>query len=355
MEERREGRRGQGLRFTRRMYAPRAAGLALGAVCIGGVLFENGAGPAAWLALALSALVWPHVAYRLARRAEDPYRAELRNLTVDSALGGLWIAAMQFNLLPSVVIFVMLCMDKIAVGGMRFLARCLAAQAFAIAAMIAAFGLQFEPHTTMAEIGWSLPLLVGYPFAVGMATYRLAVRVRQQNRMLQELSRTDSLSGLPNRGHWEEAVAVAATRCRDAGREAALMMIDIDYFKAINDRYGHPVGDEVIRAVATILRDGLRGEDVAGRYGGEEFGVLLPDTQAAGAEAAAERVRQRIEWSLLQREHGVRATVSIGLAFFSGADASHTEWIARADHALYLAKKAGRNRVMRDGAVESAS
>src|SRR5262249_10863002 len=152
-------------------------------------------------------------------------------------------------LLPSVVIFVMLCMDKIAVGGARFLARCLAAQAFAAAAMVAAFGAQFDPHTSMAQIAWALPLLVVYPFAVGAVTYRLALRVRQQTRLLEELSRTDTLSQLPNRGHWEEAVAVAAAGCRDGGREAALMMIDIDHFKAVNDRYGHPVGDDVIRAV----------------------------------------------------------------------------------------------------------
>src|SRR5262245_13259725 len=117
MGERRESRRWEGLRLVRRMYAPRSVGLALGGVAIGGVLASNGAGAAAWIALALSALVWPHVAFQLARRSADPFRGELRNLTVDSALGGVWIAAMQFNLLPSVVIFVMLCMDKIAVGG----------------------------------------------------------------------------------------------------------------------------------------------------------------------------------------------------------------------------------------------
>jgi diguanylate cyclase len=253
-----------------------------------------------------------------------------------------------------VVIFVMLCMDKLAVGGVRFLARCLAAQAFAAAVMVAAFGAQVDLHTTMAEIAWSLPLLVAYPFAVGTVTHRLARRVRQQNRLLEQLSRTDTLSRLPNRGHWEEAVAVAAANCRESAREAALMMIDVDHFKAINDRYGHPAGDDVIRAVGAILRDALRGDDLAGRYGGEEFGVLLPDTPAAGAEAAAERLRLRVESAVLQREHGIRATVSVGLAFFSAADASHTQWIARADHALYLAKKAGRNRVVRDAAAAAA-
>jgi diguanylate cyclase len=348
MEERREYRREEGLRFALRMYAPRAVGLALGALCIGGVLWTNGASTATWVALALSTLAWPHLAWLLARSAAHPYRAELRNLTVDSAIGGAWITAMQFNLLPSVVIFTMLCMDKISVGGPRFLARCLAAQAFAAAAMVAAFGVQFSPVTTMLEIACALPLLVVYPFAVGFVNYRLARRVRAQNRLLEELSRTDALSRLPNRGHWEEAVAVAAARCRASGREAALMMVDIDYFKAINDRYGHPAGDDVIRAVAGILRDCLRGDDLAGRYGGEEFGVLLPDTPAAGAEVTAERVRARVESTVLESGQGIRGTVSVGLAFFSKADASHRQWIERADRALYAAKNAGRNRVERD-------
>jgi diguanylate cyclase len=351
MEERRENRREEGLRFVRRMYLPRVVGLACGALCIGGVLWTNGASAAAWIALALSCLAWPHLAFQLARRALDPYRGELRNLTLDSALGGAWIAAMQFNLLPSVVIFSMLAMDKISVGGTSLLARCLAAQLAAAALVIAAFGLQLSPHTTMLQIVCALPLLVGYPFAVGFVNHRLTRRVRAQNVLLEELSRTDALSRLPNRGHWEEAVAVAARRCRASGKQAALMMVDIDYFKAINDRYGHLAGDDVIRAVAGILRDCLRGDDLAGRYGGEEFGVLLPDTPQPGAEATAERVRARVEEAVLESELGIRGTVSIGVAFFSMEDASHLQWIQRADRALYAAKHAGRNRVERDAAA----
>ena len=348
MVERRESRREQGLRFARRIYTPRIVGLALGVVCIGGVLWTNAAPAAAWVALALSGLAWPHLAYPLAKRAADPYRAERRNLAVDSALGGAWIAAMQFNLLPSVVIFVVLCMDKLGVGGPTFLARCLGVQALAAGAVIALVGLQVSPETSMLEIVCSLPLLIVYPFAVGAVTYHLARRVRSQNRLLEELSRTDTLSGLPNRAHWEEAVAVASARCRSSAQESALLMLDIDHFKDINDRYGHPAGDAVIRAVAAILRDCLRGHDLAGRYGGEEFGVLLPETPVAGAEVTAERLRARVEAAVLDRGLGIRATVSIGMAFFSMRDANHEQWIARADQALYLAKRAGRNRIERD-------
>ena len=113
----------EGLRFVRRMHLPRTVGLALGGVAIGTVLWTRGAHPLAWVALAASALLWPHVADALGLRSADPYRSELRSLTIDSALGGAWIAMMQFNLLPSVVLLAMLSMDKMAVGGARFLAR----------------------------------------------------------------------------------------------------------------------------------------------------------------------------------------------------------------------------------------
>jgi diguanylate cyclase (GGDEF)-like protein len=129
------------------------------------------------------------------------------------------------------------------------------------------------------------------------------------------------------------------------------MMIDIDHFKAINDRHGHPVGDEVIRNVAELMRGALRLHDVAGRYGGEEFGVVLPGTGAEGAQLIAERIRARIESTVLEPRNAVRATLSIGVAAFDTLDAGHMEWIARADRALYTAKESGRNRTARYAAV----
>jgi len=125
------------------------------------------------------------------------------------------------------------------------------------------------------------------------------------------------------------------------------VMIDIDHFKAINDRHGHPVGDAVIREVAWTLRSAVRLHDVPGRYGGEEFGVVLPGTEVEGAEMLAERIRKRIESMVLEPKKGVRATASLGVAAFDPLDANHMDWIARADRALYAAKESGRNRTAR--------
>ncbi len=336
----------EGLRFARRMYLPRTLGLACGAIAIGSVLWENGASEIAWIALVLNCFVWPPIAYAIARRSANPYRTELRNLTFDSACGGAWVPIISFNLLVSVLLIVMLSMDKISVGGGRYLARCVAAQLIAGVAVTLALGFDYQPETTMFNVMASLPLLVFYPIAVGITTYRLSRRVRDQNRILAELSRTDGLSGLLNRRYWEEVVSDEFQRCRRIGHPSALLMLDIDHFKSINDRYGHPVGDEVIRNVAALLRDTLRQQDVPGRYGGEEFGVVLPGTKADGAHVIAERVRKRIESAVLERRHGIRATISIGIATPGGQDSSYAEWLQHADRALYQAKDQGRNRTV---------
>jgi diguanylate cyclase len=336
-----------GLRFAQRMHRVRPLGVVLGAICVGGALWVQGAHPLVWLALVLNALAWPQLAYWIARRSADPYRAERRNLLLDSASGGAWIAAIGFSAAPSAVIFSMMVMDKVSVGGMRFLARCLAAQLAATALVALATGFELHLQSTLAERLATLPLLFFYPLAIGLTAYRLARRVRGQNQTLAALSSIDGLSGLLNRTNWEAVVAAEFQRCRRIGHPSALVMIDIDHFKAINDRHGHLVGDAVIRSIARILRGALRLHDVPGRYGGEEFGVVLPGTDIQGATLLAERIRTRIESAVLHSATAARTTASLGVAQFEVRDADHEDWIARADRALYAAKAAGRNRTER--------
>lgn len=336
----------EGLRFARRMYLLRALGVSAGMLAIGGALWEAHAPLWLWLLLAANGLIWPHVAYQLARRARDPYRAERRNLIFDSALGGAWVAAIGFNLVPSVVIVAMLAMDKAAVGGMRFLGRCLNAQLVTAALATLANGFAMHLQSGMVAIIASLPLLIAYPVTIGYTTYRLTRRVRQQNDILSTLSSLDGLTRLLNRAHWEKAVAAEFQRCRRIGHASSLMMLDIDHFKTVNDVHGHPAGDEALRTVASILRDALRLQDVPGRYGGEEFGVVLPGADVRGAAVTAERIRKRIESTVVVSGRGVRVTVSIGFAALTSQDRDPAGWISRADRALYAAKAAGRNRAM---------
>jgi diguanylate cyclase len=193
-----------------------------------------------------------------------------------------------------------------------------------------------------------VPLLFIFPVMVGLTAYQLSRRVRQQNRDLAALSRTDGLTRLPNHTAWLEAVEREFARARREERSMAVLMLDLDHFKAINDQHGHPVGDEVLRGVAEVLAEVLRQHDVPGRYGGEEFGVLLPNCDIAGAEAIAERVRKKIEWASFAGS--LRVTTSIGCAVIQTSDLFAASLIARADRALYAAKAAGRNRAIRAAA-----
>lgn len=166
------------------------------------------------------------------------------------------------------------------------------------------------------------------------------------NAQLQQLSSTDRLTGLYNRGHWEESLKVAYARHQRHGNATSLVMFDIDHFKRVNDTYGHQAGDHVIEQVARLVREHVRDSDVAGRYGGEEFAVVLSDTDKVGARVFAERLRKSVEaLEVLHDGHSIRFTISLGIADLSKPSVNHADLIAWADQALYASKNAGRNRV----------
>lgn len=328
-----------------RMYPLRILGLALGFLCVAGVLHVNGASWPAWAALAANGFLWPHLARWIALRSRSPRKAELRNLVIDAAFGGAWIAAMQFNLLPCMASAVMLSFDRLALGGPKLLARAFAAQAAACVATVLVFGFRFRPETTMLEIAMTLPLLVVYPLAIGCVSYRLVRTVSRQNRRLAQLNSVDSLTGLLNRGSWEDKAMELLRRHQRLGIPAALLMIDIDHFKRINDEHGHLTGDEVIRAVAGIIRRCVRDVDVPGRYGGDEFGIILVQTDAEMARLVAERIRLNV---LAGEPDGIpvsMSTVSIGIAANEAGMNDARAWVKRADAALLDAKAHGRDRV----------
>jgi len=183
---------------------------------------------------------------------------------------------------------------------------------------------------------------LGYFFA---RTYRLAHELKHEKARAEELARVDFLTNLANRRAFYEEGERELQSLQGGNRPAAVVMLDIDHFKSVNDRYGHAAGDSVIRAVAELIRANLRASDIAGRLGGEEFALLLPDTAAATVLVAAERLRAATE-ALLVEQDGVRITftLSIGVAVLA-YDATLDQWIARADAALYRAKQGGRNRV----------
>jgi diguanylate cyclase len=159
----------------------------------------------------------------------------------------------------------------------------------------------------------------------------------------------DALSGIANRKAFDEAISRTTIVAKSESRHLCLLMIDIDHFKSFNDTYGHLVGDQVIKIVATAMKDMIKGKDFVARYGGEEFAVLLPDTPLKGAQIVAESIRSNIASRELRRKDSHESygqiTVSIGIALFRPVHDDTDEFISRADKALYTSKKQGRNRV----------
>ena len=175
--------------------------------------------------------------------------------------------------------------------------------------------------------------------------------ITEQKRLeaeLREMAATDMLTGLPNRRHFIGQLEQETARVhRDGEHSASVLMIDIDHFKGVNDSCGHVAGDQVLRRLATAMRQELRRIDTLGRIGGEEFAIILPGAALADAELFAERLRNKVAGTAVK--HGgqrLSITISIGVSEIHAADNSADDVLGRADRALYCAKEGGRNRVV---------
>jgi diguanylate cyclase len=167
------------------------------------------------------------------------------------------------------------------------------------------------------------------------------------NNQLENMSRVDGLTGLCNRHFWEEQFIMEYKRDKRSKSPSALIMIDIDNLKKVNDVYGHLAGDEVIKALASVIKKATRETDIAGRYGGEEFAIILPDTPIANVEFVAERIRRLVEkYTVVYDEINIKFTISLGIAGFKHSQIDSTQWLDAADKALYQAKNSGKNRVI---------
>jgi diguanylate cyclase (GGDEF)-like protein len=199
-------------------------------------------------------------------------------------------------------------------------------------------------HAQYAVLIWPAALVT----AAAQTSFALGYLARYRSeRTLEEASNTDPLTGLSNRRHFMPLLAQELNRCRRFRHSLCLLMLDIDRFKAVNDTYGHPTGDLVIRRVAEACRRRSRESDAVARLGGEEFAVLLAEASLKGALAFAERIREDVEGMAVlgPGRAEVRFTVSIGVAELDPAAPGEDDLLRRADAALYRAKGEGRNRV----------
>ncbi|MGC6386083.1 diguanylate cyclase [Ewingella sp. S1.OA.A_B6] len=334
-----------GLRFARRAYLPRIIGLGMGSICVAPVLITYSIHPAVWLMLLLNGFLWPHIAYLMAIRASNPFKTEIRNLKIDAALGGVWLAAMGFNALPSAVIISMMGMNNIAAGGKTLFFKCILAQAVVALAVFLLTEIPFQPETTPLQLYLCLPMIVIYPILLGNVTFRTSRRLSEHKNAIMQISVRDGLTGLYNRHHWESLLDNEIESHRRYNYKTTLVLIDIDHFKEINDNYGHNVGDQAIILLAQELQQAMRVADIIGRYGGDEFAAILPHSTAEQAKKAMERLQSRLDNDLFPNHPELRVHVSAGIAECRKDHESAAQWLNAADTALYKAKNGGRNRI----------
>jgi two-component system cell cycle response regulator len=182
---------------------------------------------------------------------------------------------------------------------------------------------------------------------------RYTERLRDNVQASIEMAITDALTGLFNRRYMETHLGTLMEQAASRGKPLALLILDIDYFKSINDGHGHDAGDDVLREFSLRIRKSIRNIDLACRYGGEEFVIVMPETDIAVAAMVAERIRRRIATEPFAIQEGARnldVTISIGIAALAGAADTAAAVLKRADTALYRAKRDGRNRVVPDAA-----
>lgn len=168
-------------------------------------------------------------------------------------------------------------------------------------------------------------------------------------RTMQELEHANKIDGLTqilNRNHWEKTLQQEFSRARRYDHDLALIMFDLDHFKRLNDTYGHQCGDKVLTDTAATIESLLRVSDHFGRYGGEEFAIILPETDLIGAADVAERIRSKVANMTIEfQQQNISCTISIGVSLLTEREQCHEELIKSADVALYKAKSGGRNRV----------
>jgi diguanylate cyclase (GGDEF)-like protein len=360
-------------------YRVRVAAFALVGLPIGMHVLPHTPGALFWTVFVLQFAAYPHLMQWRTRRCADPEKAELDNLIVDAVLSGAWAAGLGFPLWISVAMFLAALLNHTIMRGLPGVLICpvaLLSGALASTTVIA-FRLSTDTDglvTLASIIGLAIYLsLMGVEFFTyirrlhevqsavasqkqilehaNAALHEQITRIHDLQEKLREQANRDSLTGLFNRRYLEGTLEREMARCKREGTPIAMLLLDIDHFKLINDTYGHQAGDEVLRVFARLLQDSARAEDIVCRYGGEEFLLVLPKMPLDIALERGEHLLRLFQETVV--EFGgkrIHITTSIGIAGAPLHSDSAEGLIRCTDEALYLAKHSGRNRVVTFGA-----
>lgn len=332
-------------RIHRRIYPLRASNMAAGGLVVTASLAEQVPDMALWAFALISALAWPHIAYLHASKKKDSYRAEQVNGLIDGFIVGCWIPLMQFSLLPSICIVAISVADRFYTGLRKRWLKTGCMTLIGIAFMSAYASV--EPHWNASLlVQFSLlPMILVHSVFASWSSRRMVKALAKQNVQLQVLGRIDPLTTVYSREYWWQKARTALRQHHSGTEINSLLIIDIDHFKQVNDTYGHTVGDEVLQSIGLTIRHCLRSNDIAGRYGGDEFAVLCRNTRTEDACTVALRVRDHLATIRVREHPQLRISASIGVAEASAEFTSVKQWIEAADAALYDAKAAGRDRI----------
>ena len=328
------------------------------------------AGVLEWGLLVLQLLLYPQLVYWRARRSLDPLRAEMQNLLVDGFLLGLWVASWGFPLWISFVLFIGVCLNLMIFQGLRGLSNVTLAMLAGAVGGVLTSGLYFRPETSLPTTLLCMLALTSYLFMFAHDAYTRSLSLRHSRKQLgiriteitslqarlEEQAARDPLTGLFNRRNLDNLLVQELAECRAAGVELTLVMIDIDRFKSINDTFGHLAGDKMIRAVAALLLRHAQDGDIACRFGGEEFLLIMPQTPLPTARQRSELLRKEFEaMHVTFQGRDMQTTLSFGIAGFPGHGHEPTPLLQLADKALYAAKLQGRNRIVDAGVLAATA
>lgn len=321
-----------------------------------------------WGLIALQLLFYPHLVYWWARRSANSQQAEVNNLLMDSFLFGLLVAALEFPLWISFTVYIASTLNITISRGVKGMLMSQLLFVSGALVSIALLGWHLSPDT-----GWPATLVclmgnVVYMVSIGMAAFarnqqlrtiredlRASERTLSQQlsdikvlqAKLQEQASRDPLTGLYNRRFMDTIAGREIARCDRDNQYMAVMMIDVDHFKTVNDTYGHAGGDEVLKMLSALFLEKVRTTDVPCRYGGEEFLLLLPGMTAEIAMVRANQWRSTFAERTVQFcGVPIQCTISVGVAIYPNHGESMEALTRCADLALYRAKKQGRNRVI---------